>query len=312
MQTIQFRAMNCHMTATVDSRTPKAGRLLAQAPQWFAIWEDCLSRFRPQSELSRLNRCPGQDVAVSALLEDVLRAALASAEASGGLVTPTVLEALLEAGYTGSFETLPVGGAPAVLDTPLPARPVLPASAICLDEQAHTVRLTPGARLDLGGIAKGWAADQAARLLAQAGPALVDAGGDLAASEPQANGDPWAITVSDPSDPTRELALALLYQGGIATSGRDYRRWQKDGRWQHHLIDPRTGRPAQTRILQATVIAPSAQAAEMAAKTAFLMGEAAGLAWLDQRPDLAGLLALEDGTCLPSRSWNDHIWKEEA
>jgi thiamine biosynthesis lipoprotein len=95
----------------------------------------------------------------------------------------------------------------------------------------------------------------------------------------------------------------------VATSGRDYRRWRRNGVWQHHIIDPRTNRPAKTDVLCATVIAPSACQAEMAAKTLLIMGSLEGLRWLEARPTFAGLVVLEDGTTLHSRRWLEHIWR---
>lgn len=136
-------------------------------------------------------------------------------------------------------------------------------------------------RLDLGGIAKGWAADIAAQRLAKAGPALIDAGGDIAVSGPMADGSPWPIAIANPFAPEDSLGLLLLVRGAVATSGRDYRRWTRGGVEQHHIIDPRTGQPAQTDVLSATIVAPDGPAAEMAAKVALILGSQAGLAWLD-------------------------------
>jgi thiamine biosynthesis lipoprotein len=171
------------------------------------------------------------------------------------------------------------------------------------------LRLSPGTRLDLSGIAKGWAADQAARRLALLGPSLVDAGGDIAVCGPRLSGEPWPVAIPDPFNPTENIDLLLLEQGGVATSGRDRRRWLKDGWWRHHIIDPRTGLPAQTEVLTATVLAPNAQTAEMAAKTALILGSWQGIAWLDARPELAGLLVLEDGERVHSRQWMNYIWR---
>ena len=117
-------------------------------------------------------------------------------------------------------------------------------------------------RLDLGGIAKGYAVDRAAELLAPAGPCLVNAGGDLAV-----RGGAWPVGV--------EHLTLLLERGAIATSGRDRRRWTRDGREHHHLIDPRTGAPADTPLLRATVVAASAAEAEVLAKAVFLGDEEA-------------------------------------
>jgi FAD:protein FMN transferase len=309
MQRIEFRAMNCQMLGVVDSPDDQSACLLQQLPRWFEDWEQRLSRFRSDSELNRLNRRPGQDVRISPVLELVLRAALQAARQSDGLVNPAVLDALEAAGYVDSFERLRndavEDGKTARIGSTQADLP------FHLNLRTHTVRLGTGVRLDLGGIAKGWAADLAARRLRRAGPAVVDAGGDIAVSGPQANGDPWPIGVPDPCDPERQLDLLLLRGGGVATSGRDFRRWLKNGVWQHHLIDPRSGIPAQTDVLSATVVGPSTQAAEMAAKVALISGSAMGMAWLEQRPEFAGLVVLEDGAVLKSCRWNDRIWRDE-
>ena len=179
--------------------------------------------------------------------------------------------------------------------------------AIVMDRRTHAVTLPAGVRLDLGGVAKGWAADRAARLLAAAGPALVDAGGDVAISGPMADGSPWPIAITNPFAPEDSLGLLLLDRGAVATSGRDYRRWRRGGVEQHHIIDPRTGRPAQTDVLAATVVAPDGPSAEVAAKCALILGSDAGLAWLHARPTLAGLLVLDDGRVLYSRRINTYL-----
>jgi FAD:protein FMN transferase len=136
----------------------------------------------------------------------------------------------------------------------------------------------------------------------------VDAGGDIAISGPQHDGSPWAIGVADPLNPGEDLALLMLGKSGVATSGRDYRRWQKDGRWQHHIIDPRSGLPAETDVLSATVIAPNVMEAETAAKMVLILGSQAGLDWLENQPQMAGILVLEDGCRLDSRGVRAYLW----
>ncbi len=302
MQRVEFRAMGCRMLAVVESESGSAGERLAQVPLWFEVWEQRLSRFRPDSELSRANERSGTSVALSPVLWEVCEAALEGARLTGGLVRPTMLHALEAAGYDRTFEHLAAD---------LPSRPALgPApeddrwTEIHLDRAARSMVTPKGVRLDLGGIAKGWAADRAAWRLASEGPALVDAGGDVAVSGPLPNGAGWPIGVADPaSDAGGLVETIVLRRGGVATSGRDYRRWRRDGAWQHHILDPRTGRPAQTDVISATVIAPSARLAESAAKTALILGSREGLAWLDRRPTVSGLLVLEDGRVLRSRRW---------
>jgi thiamine biosynthesis lipoprotein len=303
MQKISFHAMGCQMLAVIDSPLPAAQAQLDQVPDWFETWEQHLSRFRPDSELSQVNLGSGEQL-ISTVLARVIRAGLLAERQSNGLVSPLMLNALEAAGYDRNFADLPV-------EISAPVDPPIWNTNwnLQLDFDNHTLILPPGARLDLGGIAKGWAADRAAQRLGKLAPALVDAGGDIAASAPQADGSPWPVGVADPLDPEAQLDLVMLWRGGVATSGRDYRRWRKDGRWQHHIIDPRTGLPAQTDVLSVTVVAPSACMAETAAKTALILGSLDGLRWLDDRPELAGLIVLDDGSTIPSRKWLDNVWR---
>jgi len=317
MQQISFRAMGCQMMAAIDSTLPDHQAYLIQVPDWFEDWEQHLSRFRPESELSQVNRGFGPQ-SISKVFAQVVAAALVAQHQSGGLVNPLLLNALEAAGYDRNFADLrekastlePQVGAfsPEELAGPDDLWPEMQNRNLELDPDHRKLTLPPGAHLDLGGIAKGWAADQAAHRLGKLAPALVDAGGDVAVSASQADGSPWPVGVINPLNPGEQLDLVLLWEGGVATSGRDYRRWRKNGRWQHHIIDPRTGRPAWTDILSATVVAPSACTAEAAAKSVVILGSLEGINWLNERPELAGLIVLDDGTPIPSRRWLDHIW----
>ena len=312
MQQLIFHAMGCHMLAALDSEAQAARDGLANVPGWFADWEQRLSRFRHDSELSQLNRVAGMPVEVSGVLWGVVQAALEAAQHSDGLVTPTMLRELERAGYDRSFDILRSDGGPA---EPGPSRcgnnvsPAVDWSTIICDAATRTIRIPPTARLDLGGVAKGWAADEAARRLSPYGPALIDAGGDIAVSGRLADGQRWPIGIADPADPDAQIDLLLLDAGGVATSGRDYRRWRHDGVWQHHILDPRTGRPAETDVLSATVVAQSARAAEIAAKTVLILGSCDGLAWLEARPAVAGLLVLDNGRVLRSTRLKHYVWR---
>jgi thiamine biosynthesis lipoprotein len=271
-------------------------------PLQFERWEQTLSRFRPDSELNRLNRAGGQPYRVSPTLWAVLKSALHAAQESNGLVTPALLAALEDAGYDRSFEQLTESAAlPPALHHRL--HQSLDLAAIRFDGRRRAVTLPPGLRLDLGGIAKGWAATRAARELAAFGPALVDAGGDIAVQGLRPARRPWPVGVADPLHAGALLGVVQLADGAVATSGQDYRRWMRGGQWLHHILDPRTGRPAQSAVLTATVTADDGPTAEMAAKCALILGPDAGLRWLDARPTLAGLLVLESGALIPSRRW---------
>jgi thiamine biosynthesis lipoprotein len=306
---LEFRAMGCQMLAAIDHRSAQARRWLERAPGWFEAWEDSLSRFRPDSELSRLNRSPGEEVPVSRTLWEVFQASLEAEEQSQGLVTPTILETLVSAGYDRSFDQLP--SEQAAKATAHTAR-WMPARTIRLRPDRQTMRLPAGVRLDFGGIAKGWAAHQAMRRLQGYGPALVDAGGDIAISSLRLDGRPWLVGIDDPLHPGQSLGALALGRCGVATSGRDYRRWKQEGAWKHHIIDPRSGAPAETDVLSATVIAPTVMEAEMAAKTALILGSQQGLGWLAIQPAFAGLLVLEDGRILCGDNFEKYWWKERV
>jgi thiamine biosynthesis lipoprotein len=298
------------MLALLEPRAAAGSAALAPVPGWFDTWEQHLSRFRDDSELSRLNRSQGQLTTVSPVLWEVVDAAFHAATQTDGLVSPTLLEAMEATGYDRSFELIreaPTGSlrSETVAQATMPR--VLSWWAITRDPRTHALQLPHGLRLDLGGIAKGWAADRAAEQLGHAGPALVDAGGDIAVSGPLPEDKPWPVGVADPMAPDRDLEILLVRRGGVATSGRDYRRWQHAGRWQHHILDPRTGRPATTDVLSATVVAPTACEAEASAKVALILGSRDGLTWLDARPELAGLLVLEDGRVLRSRRLQAYV-----
>jgi thiamine biosynthesis lipoprotein len=223
-----------------------------------------------------------------------------------------MLNELLAAGYTRSFESgdgRQAGDAPAQTSTAVrrPPSAVYDWRGIEWSSYNRTVCLPSGVRLDLGGIAKGWAADEAVRRLGSYAAAMVDAGGDITVSGPMSGGGRWPIGMANPLAPDEALEVLMLEGGAVATSGKDYRKWQVNGEWKHHILDPRTGQPAETDVLSATVIAPTACEAEVAAKIAFIKGSRDGMAWLEDQPQLAGLLVLEDGTVLRSSRVEEYV-----
>ena len=178
-----------------------------------------------------------------------------------------------------------------------------------MDPQTRTVTLPAGMRLDFGGVAKGWAAHQAMQRLKAYGPALVDAGGDIAISGRQQNGEPWVIGIEDPFAHGEEYDVLLLGRCGVATSGTDFRRWQQNGVWRHHIIDPRTGLPAETDLVSVSVVAPTVMQAEAATKVILISGSRDGMAWLERQPELGGILVLENGVRLYSQKIKPYLWR---
>lgn len=314
--------MNCEMGVWVVAADPQAAmEHLVAARDYFHNVEDQLSRFRPQSELSRLNRRPGQSVPVSPLLWQVIVWALGAAERTNGLYDPTVLDALEAAGYDRSFAERPVTNdecdVPSLPMAPTPAFVLRGSSSVPhgptwrdvqLEPRTRSVTLPAGVRLDLGGIAKGWAADRVADRLAALGPCLVDAGGDIAARGSPPGQAGWLIGVADPQDPETDLALLLVRDRGVATSGVDYRRWSRGGSTQHHIIDPRTRRPARTDLLSVTVLAPDATQADLHALVAMILGSQEGFRYLLCHPGVEGMLVGSDGRQFSTPAFTGYVF----
>jgi thiamine biosynthesis lipoprotein len=300
---LEFHAMGCEMSAVLDSPTRPAE--LDQLPAWFEAWEQTFSRFRLDSELSQANRRAGLPTRVSAEFAEVFELACSAEQASGGLVTPVLLDALLRAGYDRSFEMLPGPPLfPALLEQSLAAG----LAQVQWDPATRTLCLPEGLHLDFGGLVKGWSASRAAARLEKFGPVLVEAGGDIAIRGRMTSGDYWPVGIAAPYQAAEHVALLKLETCGVATSGKDHRRWLQNGSLRHHLIDPRTGLPAQNDMLTATVIAPDSIQAEWAAKTCLLLGQQEGLAWLNAHPAFAGLLVLEDGRYCYSQNFENYLW----
>jgi len=302
LQRLNFHAMGCEILALIDHDIEAP--MLKQVPIWFEEWEQILSRFRTNSELTHLNMIHDQPIQVSDTLWDVFGAAQKAEQMTNGLVTPTLLDAILEAGYDRPFDNL-TPQTSFKLDSVITT--TQPLTAILANESNQTLTLPFGMGLDFGGVAKGWAAHQAMLRLQAEGPVLIDAAGDIAISGPRADGNPWKIGVANPFKQNEELEVLNLNSNGVATSGKDRRRWLRNGILQHHIIDPLTGEPAETDLLTVTVIAPDVMQAEAAAKAAFILGSHAGLEWVESHPELAGLLILDNGEMLYSTNMEKYL-----
>ena len=253
--------------------------------------DEACSRFRPDSELSRLNSRSGEgDVELSPLLEEAIVTALRAAQMTDGLVDPTVGKYVEELGYTVTFRDLPVDG-PAVN---LRVRRVVGWRALAYDAQAHSIRLPPGVRLDLGASGKAWAADRAATAVADrlgVGVA-VECGGDIAVRGRLPAGG-WPVRVSADID-AEDWQDVVIYDGGLATSGTTARRWRRGGIELHDIIDPTTGLPARTPWRVVTVAGATCVEANAAATAALIMGEPAP-AWLNLHKLPARLIDVNGG-----------------
>jgi len=243
----------------------------------FAREETRFSRFRTESELCRVNARAGSWVHVSRPFAEVTRLALEAARATGGLFDPTVLPALRAAGYDRDFKEIAAGDHDPELEAirRTVRELAIKDATVCgawrdIQIQGDRIRMPGGAELDFGGIAKGWTVDLAAQMLRDLPWAIVDAGGDLriVGDTPE---DGLDVAVEDPQAKGRETLRLRLGSGALATSSVTVRAW---GRGAHHVIDPRTGLPALTGVLQATVWAQTCAEAEVWSKAALIGGPA--------------------------------------
>ena len=277
MQTVmsEFRAMGTRIRCVGPAGHPAFGSAVDTVRATFEREELRCSRFRGDSELSRVNASAGTWTTVSVGFADLVRIALDGWARTGGRFDPTLLHALLAAGYDRDFDEI-LAGARVQLH---PGTPAGRAGEVALE--GRRLRLPEGVALDLGGLAKGWTADLAARAAAAAGLpwALIDAGGDLRLiGEPPTD---LEIAVEDPETPEAEIGRIVLRNGAIATSSVTRRSW---GPGRHHLIDPATGAPSTGEVIQATVWARTCADAEISSKDALLEGEA----YLERGPALTG------------------------
>ena len=303
---LNFRAMGTEMLVCVDNGSDQPPVELADIPILFEEWEQVLSRFRLNSELSRLNRAGSQPISVSETLWQVFQSALTAEKFTSGLVTPTVANAVLGVGYDRDFKLMVVQTLVPIISEPAM---VFPLENVTWDESTRCIYLPEGMQLDFGGIAKGWAAGQVVQRLKHVGSVLMNCGGDIAMSGPLLDGSPWEVGVFKPFDRSSGyIGMMYFHQGcGVATSATDRRRWMQGGRLRHHIIDPRNGLSAATDVISATVVAPTAVEAEAAAKSVLIRGSVDGLNWLESNPDLAALLILENGQILYSQRINEYL-----
>jgi thiamine biosynthesis lipoprotein len=257
----RFRAMGTEVVILSDAgsdvyRFASVARMVEAV---FEREEARFSRFRGDTELSAVNANAGSWTTVSAPFRDVLVRSLEAAARTGGLFDPTVLPALVAAGYDRDFDEVRLAL--------LPPRPPEPAGRWSdVELRGSEIRFPHGVGLDFGGIAKGWTVDLALRAAAELPWAVVNAGGDLAVRDVPEGFD---VRVEDPLLPAEEALRLTLSDGALATSSVTARQW---GPSLHHLIDPRTGRPAVTDVVQATAWAKTCAEAEVGSKWALLGG----------------------------------------
>ena len=289
-----FRDWSCTMRLVVDDERalrPAAEDLVAL----LARVDQLASRFRPDSALSVANSRPGKPTPVPALLIDMVDAALAAARETGGAVDPTLGLALAGLGYDRDISEVR-------------SQDVRPGDGnarlggwqrVRLHRELGLLTVPRGHALDLGATAKAWTADLAARTLAEryGTGVLVELGGDVAVAGTRPGG--WVVAVAEQEGGAGQLVA--LTSGGLTTSTTTVRTWRQDGRTVHHIVDPRTGRPADGPWRTATVAAGSAYDANVASTAAIVLG-ADAVGWLE-RNHLAARLVAQDGSITTTAGW---------
>ncbi len=283
--------MDTVVEVTVSGGGERRARALAQ--EVFALFDRVereMSRFRDDSTVSAIAREAPRWVSISSDLATVLRQAVQVAALSKGAFDPTIgaVSALWGFGEEGGH---------------IPAPQPLKAALATVDyrslevEQGRARLTTPGSRLDLGGIAKGYAVDRGAALLKQAGVAgaIINAGGDIRVLGERPGGGPWRIGIQHPRDPEALLTKVEVTGTAVVTSGDYERYFMEDGVRYHHILDPKTGQPARG-CQSVTVVTGSAMRADALATACFVLGPEAGMALLRRARVQQAILVTADGS----------------
>ena len=304
MQTREFRAMNTSVILALEGEG-NSDEGLRQTQAFIEECEQRFSRFLPASEVCRLNDHAGQWCEASTELIDILVLSKAYFHETGGLFDPSVLPDLKRAGYDRSMDDIRIAGDRQM--DPGPRKPRRAFAAIELDTRRGQVRLPEGMEIDLGGIAKGWIVQEAAQRLEIYGTAAaVSAGGDMFFAGTPVEGN-WHVELEDPADERRTVAALQVSDGAVVTSSITKRSWSQNGQIRHHIIDPRTGEPAQPEWASVTVIAPRADLGEAYAKALLIGGKKEAARILPRRPGVAAIFVGIDGRIWASANAKEYL-----
>lgn len=292
-----FRAMNSNIQMGADGSPDLVENGFVQASQLVSAYEKRFTRFSTDSELCRLNlaaeKSPEKWQTVSTPMFEILSLAVKLSEQTEGLFDPSILPALQQAGYDRSMDEIRAMG-PRNRQTG-PAVKRLAFVQIEFDPARLRIRMPAGMQIDLGGIAKGWIAEQAARRLKLFSEAcVVNAGGDLFSFGVPSGKTGWEVGIEDPLDAQRDILVLNAQPGAVTTSSITKRRWIQNGREQHHLINPQTGRSAETNWLSVTAFADHAADAEVFSKALLIAGEK-NASRIAHNPNIKAFIAVERG-----------------
>ena len=307
IRSIEFRAMNTSVMLAAEGEGAIPGMYAAKT-----FIDDCeqrFSRFLPGSELTELNHSAGDWLLISNELMEMLQLSMRYHRETYGIFDPSILIDLKQAGYDRSMDEIRANGAS--LPSGVSKRDPRPAfQEMSFDLAANRVRLPRGLEIDLGGIAKGWIVEKAAQLLHRYVDICgVSAGGDILFIGQPLDGMDWDVYLEDPRSPTEMLAQLHISSGAVATSSIMKRTWSQGEKMRHHVIDPRSGEPAQTDWLSVTVISPSVITADVYAKAILIAGEKEAPALLNAKHDLTFIAVDSEGNLSGSQSYKEYIYE---
>jgi len=312
MEMFHFRAMNTDISLAAQGSSAQLGPAFEKVRQCIAEYERRFTRFSEDSELSQLNHAAGSWFHASPDLFQIILLTEQYVELTQGLFDPSVLPDLRRIGYDRSMDLIRAEG---VFSLPDPApRQRIPFHGILFNLEESLIYLPPGMSLDLGGIAKGWIAEKAAIMLAEYSPVCggspvcgVNAGGDMYLIGLPENESGWPVDLEDPRKPGEALSVLNIPPGALATSAITKRTWKQGEKQRHHLIDPRTGEPAETDWLSVTVIAAHTHLCEVFAKALLIAGprEAQSIA---QNADILFLAIDRDGNIIGTQKSLEFIY----
>ncbi len=295
MEYDEFRAMNTDILVAAEGNRKDLLPGFRQVREAIDRYEQRFSRFRPSSELSLFNQAAGDWVAVSSDMLELLQEAKEAYTLTNGLFDPSVLTALVAAGYDRSMDEIrlldSVPGKPAYQPAPLGFE------FLEFDLPNQAVWMPPEIQIDLGGIAKGWIAARAAALLAAYTPAgAVSTGGDMVLFGIPEGETAWEVSLEDPWDSNRVLSNLRVGPGALATSTVTKRHWKQGGHERHHIIDPRTGLPSQSSWACVTAYTAKATHAEAFAKALLIAGAEQYYQLIQKTPDVRFVAVQADGS----------------
>ncbi len=306
IRSIEFRAMNTVVMLAAEGELDIEG--MQAAKTFIDECEQRFSRFLPASEITELNRSAGQWINVSEELLEMLQLAVKYHAETAGIFDPTILADLKRIGYDRSMDDIQTHGVMNIASASKNAERSSPAG-IEFDTSNGRVRLPPGLEVDLNGIAKAWIVERAATLLRQyVDVCAVSAGGDILFIGCPADGMDWDVYLEDPRNSTQMLAQLHLSQGAVATSSITKRSWMQGQHVRHHIIDPRTGEPAETEWLSVTVICPTIIEADVFAKAILIGGSAYAQAILRTHPAMHFIAVDASGSLVGSPHFKDYLY----